>query len=128
MTTPESAGFEPDVNLMCDDLFGGFHCTRTVDHDGDHVAHGLDFPRMDRMRVIRSWPQLRLSDVLDGPGFPDLGPRSERTDAVLADAVERLRELATWESSATREQAKARMRAAKEITAAHADPDWPGEF
>ena len=120
MTTPESAGFEPDVNLMCDDLFGGFHCTRTVDHDGDHVAHGLDFPRMDRMRVIRSWPQLRLSDVLDGPGFPDLGPRSELADAVLADARDRLVELEQAE------RLKTRRRFAKEIGAAHADPDWPG--
>ena len=113
MTTPESAGFEPDVNLQCDDPFGESRCTLTRDHAGDHVAYGGP-------RSRRSWPQMRLSDALDGPGFPDLGPGSELADAVLADARDRLVELEQAE------RLKTRRRFAKEIGAAHADPDWPG--
>ena len=50
---PDSTGFEADVNLMCDAAFGEYRCTRTQDHDGDHVAHG-GLP----VRGLCSWPAL----------------------------------------------------------------------
>ena len=121
MTTPEIPAFEPDVSLMCDDSFGPFRCTRACDHDGDHVAHGWDFPRVDRVRVIRSWPQLRLSDVLNADGFPP-GPPSLLRDAVIDDAMNLIMEDAGAE--ALKRQAQAQTRAAKEIQAAWHDPNW----
>lgn len=118
MRNPDDT-FEPSADLMCDDLFEGYHCTRTHDHLDDHVAHG-GHP----LRVQCSWPQVRLSDVLNGPDFPSL-PRGPLGDAVLADAMERLRELT--EAGEEKRQRQAQIRAAKEITAAHADPHWLDE-
>ena len=147
MTTPEIPAFEPDVSLMCDDPFGGVRCTRTHGHTGDHVAHGGGRPPL-----LRTWPQLRLSDVLGADGFLP-GPPSSLRDAVLADAMERLQEAAEnvcencgrpvvpvaqvlppgggfIHASAADMLAceastrQAQTRAAKEIEAAHADPNW----
>lgn len=65
------------------------------------------------------FPQGRLSDALNGDGFPAWGPRTPLSDAVLDDALERLAE--------EKRLAQAQTRAAKEITAAHADPHWLDE-
>ena len=114
MTTPDIPAFEPDVSLMCDDPFEGFHCTRALDHAGDHVAHG-GHP----LRVLCSWPRLRLADVLGTDGFLP-GPPSSLHDAVLADALAEITEsAASWKETLRRQ-----VRAAKEIEAAWHDPHW----
>ena len=65
------------------------------------------------------FPQGRLSDALNGDGFPAWGLPTPLSDAVLDDALERLAE--------EKRLAQAQTRAAKEITAAHADPHWLDE-
>ncbi len=77
---------EPVIERMCRARLEGFSCTRTRGHAGDHVAHG------DPLRVLCSWPQIGLSDALNGDGFPVHGPRTPLSDAVLHDALDRLRE------------------------------------
>jgi hypothetical protein len=49
----------------------------------------------------------RLSDALNGDGFPVQGPRTPLSDAVLDDALERIRE-----------QARTQRRVAREVSAA----------
>ncbi len=110
------------------------------------------------------FPEVRLSDVLFGSsGFPEWGPRTELSDAVIADGIDRLSEFLTppavenickdcdrpvseipapgsgwWihtsaadslacEASSERLKAQAQFRAAQEIRAAHADPNWLDE-
>ena len=103
--------------------------------------HRDDFPRPS------DFP--RLADAYSGDGFPEHGPWAPLSAAVLADALEALKEsrgLITAEgglcpethipeverscganadsAAAYRERLKAQTRAAKEIAAAHADPHW----
>jgi hypothetical protein len=76
------------------------------------------------------FPEVRLSDALFGDGFPEWGPRTDLSDAVIADGLDRLREMSVSAGEASAgmqaltEQLKAQTRAAKEIRAAHADPHW----
>lgn len=83
-------------------LFGG-----TV----NRYSHPMDENRDE-------FPQGRLSDALNGDGFP-AWPRTPLSDAVLDDALERLAE--------EKRLAQAQTRAAKEITAAWNDPHWLDE-
>ena len=73
-------------------------------------------------------PDPRLSDALFGNGFPDWGPRTELSDAVVADGLARLSEFLAPEpepeTAEVKKARQARMRAAQEIRAAHADPHW----
>jgi hypothetical protein len=41
------------------------------------------------------FPEVRLSDVLFGDGFPEWGPRTPLSDAVIADGIARLSEFLT---------------------------------
>ena len=72
----------------------------------------------------------RLSDALYGDGFTSW-PRTELSDAVIADGLERLQEFLPPvsaepepETAEAKKARRAQMRAAQEIRAAHADPHW----
>ena len=64
------------------------------------------------------FPEVRLSDVLGGDGFPDWGPRTELSDAVIADGLDRIREQAEGLEEEKREQARTQRRVAREVSAA----------
>ena len=74
------------------------------------------------------FPEVRLSDALFGDGFPTWGPRTPLSDAVIADGLARLSEMLAPEpepeTAEVKKARQARMRAAQEIRAAHADPNW----
>ncbi len=75
------------------------------------------------------FPEVRLSDALFGSsGFPDWGPRTDLSDAVIADGIDRLSEFLPPEpepeTAEARKARQAQFRAAQEIRAAHADPHW----
>ena len=66
----------------------------------------------------------RLADAYNGDGFPAHGPWTPLSAAVLADALDALKESREPDAAADAEQVKAQTRAAKEIEAAWHDPHW----
>lgn len=112
---------------------------------GNVALYGLTVNRyaglMDEHRD--DFPQVRLSDALNGDGFPAHGPRTPLSDAVIDDALERLQAQHTpvvvvrcscgadangvAAYTAHMDAMKAQTRAAKEITAAWHDPHWLDE-
>ena len=67
----------------------------------------------------------RLSDAFYGDGFTSW-PRTELSDAVLADGLKRLEE-ENLERDRLKREAQRQRRAAKEIEAAWHDPHWLDE-
>ena len=100
-----------------------------MDEHRDELPRPSDFPR--------------LADAYSGDGFPVHGPWTELSAAVLADALEALKESRSRDRLVIKfeacphceaderaaiaravEEAKAQTRAAKEIEAAWNDPHW----
>ena len=98
---------------------------------GNVALYGLTVNRYTGLMTNPNddFPEVRLSDVLFGSnGFPDWGPRTELSDAVIADGIARLSEFLPPEpepeTAEARKARQAQFRAAQEIRAAHADPNW----
>lgn len=77
----------PDTGASCNAMSGNYRCTRNSDHDGVHVACGVNHHH------LHEWPQdeILLTDVVSEPTDDDLDAEADaaRDSAELADEVSR---------------------------------------